>query len=56
MNMPSESLLPEPIAPEDWECCQSECGDACIFEIYRREKAAYDEQQQILRRQQQDAV
>lgn len=35
--------LPQvPIPPEDWECCGSECGDACIFEIYRQEKAEYD--------------
>ena len=39
---PSESLLSEPVRPEDWECCGSECGDACTFEIYRREKAEYE--------------
>lgn len=42
---PKPDLLPEPVPPEDWECCNSECGDACIYEIYRREKAAYDQQQ-----------
>lgn len=31
-----------PIPPEDWECCGSECGDACIHELYRQEKAQYD--------------
>ena len=36
------ALLPEPVPPEDWECCGSECGDACTFEIYRREKAEYE--------------
>ncbi|MDO4433832.1 MAG: oxidoreductase-like domain-containing protein [Alysiella sp.] len=36
------TLPPKPEPPEDWECCGSECGDACIYEIYRREKAAYD--------------
>ena len=40
-----ESLLDEPVRPESWECCGSECGDACIHEIYRREKAEYDAQQ-----------
>lgn len=44
-------LLPEPSPPEDWECCGSECGDYCVFEIYRREKQAYDEQQQHLQQQ-----
>lgn len=44
-------LLPEPIKPEDWECCNSECGDACIQEIYRREKIAYDQQQKELAKQ-----
>ena len=35
--------LPEPpVPPEDWECCGSECGAACVYEIYRREKAAYE--------------
>lgn len=37
------TLPPKPEPPADWECCGSECGDACIFEIYRREKQAYDE-------------
>lgn len=32
----------EPEAPAQWECCGSECGDACIHEIYRREKAQYE--------------
>ena len=39
---PDKPLLSEPEAPEDWECCGSECGDACIHEIYRREKQEYD--------------
>ena len=34
-----------PTPPEDCACCGSECGDACIHEIYRREKAEYDAQQ-----------
>ncbi|WP_066566119.1 oxidoreductase-like domain-containing protein [Snodgrassella sp. CFCC 13594] len=42
------SLLPEPIPPEDWECCGSDCGDACVWELYYREKAAYDAQQRHL--------
>ncbi len=38
--------LPEPVPPEDWECCGSECGDACVWQIYYRDKAAWDAQQQ----------
>ena len=44
----NEAALP----PEDWECCGSECGDACTFEIYRREKAEYEA---LKRRVQSDA-
>ncbi|MDO4640295.1 MAG: hypothetical protein Q4A84_01125 [Neisseria sp.] len=44
-----EPLLPEPVKPEIWECCGSECGDACIQTIYYREKAAYDAQQKRLK-------
>ncbi len=40
-----EDLLPEPVKPEEWECCGSECGDACIQTIYWNEKAKYDAQQ-----------
>lgn len=50
MNEP-EQLLEEPTPPEDWECCGSECGDYCVYEIYRREKQAYDAQQQQLNTQ-----
>lgn len=45
---PDQPLLSEPVPPEDWECCGSECGDACIHEIYRREKAAYAQQQRAI--------
>ena len=45
-------LLPEPVAPEDWECCGSDCGDACIQTIYWNEKAKYDAQQKAWREQQ----
>lgn len=45
----NETLLPEPVKPEDWECCGSECGDACIQTIYYREKAEYDAQQRRLK-------
>lgn len=40
--MQPETAPEKPVPPEDWECCGSECGDACIQEIYRREKAVYD--------------
>lgn len=48
-------LLPEPEPPAEWECCGSECGDACIFEIYRREKAAYDAAIKALNNQQEQS-
>lgn len=43
-----DELLQPPTPPEDWECCGSECGDACIFQIYYRQKEAYDKQQREL--------
>ena len=45
---PDKPLLSEPESPEDWECCGSECGEACIHNIYRRELAAYRAQQSKL--------
>lgn len=45
MDTTRKPNLTPPTPPEDWECCGSECGDACIHEIYRREKAEYDAQQ-----------
>ena len=48
-------LLPDPVAPEDWECRGSECGDACLWELYYRDKAAYDAQQRDLAQLQQTA-
>lgn len=48
-NVPLSPVLEEPTPPEEWECCGSECGDYCVYEIYRREKQAYDEQQKALR-------
>lgn len=41
----NEILLPKPEYPEAWECCGSECGDYCVYEIYRRDKIDYDAQQ-----------
>ena len=48
----AEDLLPEQVRPEDWECCGSDCGEACIQTIYWQEKAAYDAQQKQWREQQ----
>ena len=45
--MTNTTPLVEPTPPEDWECCGSDCGDACVWALYYREKAAYDEQQQL---------
>ena len=47
-----EDLMPEPVRPEAWECCCSDCGDACIQTIYWNEKAKYDAQQKAWREQQ----
>ncbi|MCS4534737.1 oxidoreductase-like domain-containing protein [Neisseria montereyensis] len=44
-----EELLLEPVRPEAWECCGSDCGDACIQTIYWNDKAKYDEQQKRLK-------
>ena len=35
--------------PEDWECCNNGCEELCVYEIYRVQKQAYDEQQQRLK-------
>ncbi len=43
-----ETLLPEPEAPAEWECCGSECGEACIQTLYANDKAAYQAQQRRL--------
>ena len=51
-----EDLLPEPVRPEDWECCGSDCGEACIQTIYWHEKAAYDAQQKQWKAQQEAEV
>lgn len=42
MNYPSPPPV-KPTPPEDWECCQSECGDFCVYEIYAKEKQIYDD-------------
>ena len=44
----NETLIEEPIPPEDWECCKSECGELGVYAIYRMQKQAYDEQQKRL--------
>ena len=36
------ALPPEPVRPKIGSAAGSECGDACTFEIYRREKAEYE--------------
>lgn len=45
----SEKLLQEPVPPDDGDCCQSGCGDYCVFELYLDEKRAYEEQQRRLK-------
>lgn len=41
----NEKLLEKPIPPEPHECCESGCGEYCVFELYLDEKRKYDEQQ-----------
>ncbi|WP_204319055.1 hypothetical protein [Pelistega ratti] len=36
--------LTPPKYPESWECCGNDCGDACVYSVYNREKAAYDQE------------
>lgn len=50
INEPA-TLIEEPTPPEDWECCNSECGELCVYAIYRTQKQAYDEQQKRLANQ-----
>lgn len=50
-NNSKTSLPPPPEMPESYMCCESGCGDACIFEIYYQEKQAYE----MLLRQQEAA-
>lgn len=48
-NLPNdEKPITKPIAPEDWECCENGCQEMCVYEIYRVQKQAYDEQQKRL--------
>ncbi|OOR89452.1 hypothetical protein B0181_07185 [Moraxella caviae] len=35
-------IPPPPEPPESYECCDSGCGEFCVFEIYREQKAQYD--------------
>ena len=44
-----ERLIEEPTYPEAWECCDNGCEELCVYEIYRVQKQAYDEQQQRLK-------
>ena len=45
-----EPLLDEPVHPESWECCGSDCGDVCIQTVYWTEKARYDAQRRKLKK------
>lgn len=51
MTLNLEHNLIEPLYPEEWACCNSGCGDQCVYEIYRREKQAYDEMKKKLQQQ-----
>ncbi|MFB2537964.1 MULTISPECIES: oxidoreductase-like domain-containing protein [unclassified Acinetobacter] len=54
MTEQKQVLLEPPVPPEDWECCGSECGDYCVYEVYQREKSAYEQQQKLLAQQDQE--
>lgn len=34
--------IQEPVAPSDDECCESGCGELCVFEIYYEQKRLYE--------------
>lgn len=44
-----ERLIEKPIYPEVWECCDNGCEEMCVYEIYRTQKQAYEEQQKRLK-------
>lgn len=31
------ALPPRPVAPEQGECCQGDCGSSCVFARYERD-------------------
>lgn len=31
------ALPPRPVAPEQGECCQGDCGSSCVFAVYERD-------------------
>lgn len=43
-KLPSDKpkLPPPPEPPEPYMCCDSGCGEACVFEIYYEQKRAYE--------------
>ena len=48
-NGETETRKDEPVRPESWECCGSDCGDVCIQTVYWTEKARYDAQRRKLK-------
>ncbi len=42
-----------PTPPEAWECCGSDCGEFCVYEMYAKDKQEYEEK---LRQWQQENV
>lgn len=44
MDTPTDLLPLPPTPPADWECCGSECGDACIYVLYQKERERYEQQ------------
>lgn len=51
-----ETPIEKPIPPEAWECCNSECGELCVYAIYRTQKQAYDAQQKRLANQSNNGI
>lgn len=50
--MNARKPLEKPIPPEPHECCESGCGEYCVFELYLDEKRAYDAEQASLQNRQ----
>ena len=47
LSLISEELIP-PTPPEEWECCGNDCGEACVYSIYNKAKAEYEQQKKLL--------
>ena len=37
---------PKPLPPDQAECCQSDCGTHCVFEVYQRDLERWQDEQE----------